>query len=213
MLAGFIPAAMVFVLAMGGLGQAAEPNGIQRLEELILPRLQVREGATFREGLEVVRQAWDRKFPGESFPVVVLDREDGRDESSPLVKIDLSNIPASEAIKYLASWGSVKSKQRLDILILRTYLLNDEGWYEPFSFVLSDKTMAAFGLVTSKVNDPDANREFQKRLEGYGLTFAPAYGVRWFGDRKQLLVLNTEEQNAKARALFMLLEAGYSIEK
>lgn len=189
-------------------------NAVARLHELVLPEFTV-EGVSLEEGLAIVRSAWEEKHPGESFPVVVVQRLDHRADPSPELgaTMYLKNVPALDVVGYLAVVHGLKVRHGLDLVILRPVLALDEEAWTSVMLSLSDASISALELSREADGDREADEALKEMLTELGLSFTPGFDVRWYGGSRQLFVRNTPEEVSKLKGILMLFESGYSVTK
>ncbi len=206
-----ILAALLLLCGSSSLAQS-DRNAIARLHALVLPEFKL-ERATLREGLDAVRLAWTAKYPEESFPVITLESLEVGSDSHLRATMNLKNVPALSAVTYLAQTHAMTVRFGLDVVVLRPVLAADEGAWESVMLRTSPRVISALELSIEADGDNAANRALKKRLESYGIRFEPGFDVRWFGGSKQLFIRNTPEEVSKAKGLFMLFDAGYTLRK
>lgn len=207
---------MAFFLACSGATSMAQAktdhNAVVRLQQLVLPRFKL-ERATLRQGLDILRLAWTARYPEESFPVIFLESLESEPGSPFGANMDLKNIPALEAVLYLAEAHGMTVRHGLDIVVLRPLLGLDDGTWATELWQLPEVVMHALGLSKETAEGEAANRALRKRLEEFGLKFEPGFDVHWIGNSRQLVIRNSPDQISKAKGLFMLLNAGYKVTK
>ncbi len=188
-------------------GEETTRNAVVQLHELILPEFRL-EKVTLHQGLAVIKTAWATAHPEKSFPVVLLEGQEGFAESALRSSWDLKNIPALTAVTYLAEAYGMTVRHGLDLIVLRPVLALDENAWKTVMLQPSKEVMAFLGLPAQKDGDKEFNSSLKTKFEGYGLQFEPGFEVAWFGS--QLYIRNTPEEISKIKGLFMLIDAGYT---
>ena len=187
-------------------------NAIVRLHELVLPEFSV-EGASLKGGLAIVKSAWEKKYPDESFPVVVLESLEYKSDAKLGASMTLKNVPALTVVTYLAEVHGMTVRHGLDLVILRPVLAPDEGAWTSVMLNFSEASISALKLSHEADGDKEANEALKKDLMELGLSFEPGFDVRWFGGSRQLFMRNTPEEVSKLKGLLMLFDSGYSVSK
>jgi len=195
---------------MPGRAERAERNGVIRLYELTLPEFKL-ENSSFAAGLQIIRDAWTQKHPDQSFPVIIVAGVETHASSAAKVSMDLKQIPALEAVNYLAQACGMALKHGFDLIVLSPQTILDESAWETRALLISDRVTSIFGLKDGSEGDA-VNAALKKRLEEYGLTFEGGFEVRWYGGG-QIIIRNTPEEINKLRGLMMLFDAGYTVQK
>jgi len=202
----------IWLLLAAGVTAEPDRNAIVRLQELVLPEFVV-EGASLKEGLAIVKAAWDKQYPDKSFPVVVLESLEYKSDSKLGATMSLKNIPALTVVTYLGEVHAMTVRHGLDLVVLRPVIALDEGAWASVMLNISDVSSAALRLSPAADGDKDANEALKKSLVDLGLTFESGFDVRWFGGSSQLFMRNTPEEVSKLKGLVMLFDAGYSVSK
>ena len=187
-------------------------NAVVRLHEIVLSEFSVKE-APLSKSLGIVRSAWEERYPDESFPVIVLGSFEHESDAALGATMDLKNVPALTVVTYLAQVHSMTVRHGLDLVVLRPVMTPDEGAWTSVMLSLSDTSVDALELSRESDGDETANQAIKKTLMNLGLSFDPAFEVRWFGGSQQLFVRNTPEEISKLKGLLMLFDAGYSVSK
>ena len=205
---------LLAILLFLGAGASADQdrNAIVRLHELVLPEFSI-DGASLNESLAIVRSAWEKKYPGESFPVVVLESLQHRSDSKLGATMNLKNVPALTVVTYLGEVHAMTVRHGLDLVVLRPIIALDEGAWTSVMLSLSDASITALQLSLEANGDKEADEALKKALAELGLSFESGFDVRWFGGSRQLFMRNTPEEVSRLKGLLMLFDTGYSVSK
>ena len=162
----------------------------------------------------MIKAAWDKKYPNDSFPVVVLESLEHDSDAALGATMSLKNVSALTAVTYLAESLHMTVRHGLDIVVLRPVMILDENAWTTVMLSLSDASIKALRLSTTAEGDKAVDGALRKTLGSLGLSFESDFcSVWWHGGSKQLLVRNTPEEVSKLKGLLMLFDAGVSVSR
>ena len=190
----------------------AENDAVLQLHQLVLPEFVV-EKATLKQGIAKIEAAWTKKYPDQSFPVVLLESLEHESDSKLASTMKLKNVPALSAVTYLAQAHGMSVRHALDLVVLRPLVPGDNSAWESVMLRLSKESIAALSLSLEADNDEASNRKLKKTLSDFGISFTAGFDIRWFGGSKQLFLRNTPEEISKIKGLVMLFEAGFEVSR
>jgi hypothetical protein len=201
---------LAFVLVCGParfLQAAPAQEPILKLSQIIVPKLKIDHGS-IQDALQIIEKDWQHTHPDESFPVVFLDSRDSDARNPVYFDCDFRQISAYEALIRLSELTGIGIQFRMDLLILSKPFTSED--LPTINLPMSPRVVQ--GLRLSR--NPKMERfsyDVSKALERYGILSPPGCEASWIYD--EMIFRNTPEAISKLKALFMLIEAGYSVHK
>lgn len=176
------------------------PPLVERMKQASMDSFKL-DRASIHEALALIKGEWIRQYPGESFPVVLIEPES---YGNPLITLDLRNVPFWVAVQALGHATGLAVHDDGPTIRLDTDYEEDLATKV---FVVNDTVVRQLGLTTDGT--------FQKinpALARFGLRFADPCLAVLSPDGTSITVRQTPNQLRLIPGILHLLAKGFAIE-
>lgn len=186
----------------------ADSRSIPRLSQLIIKNLDLKD-ASFEEALGKVKEAWKQKYQDDPFPVIVVKELEKPSANPILFTVELKNIPAAEALNYIANGFSMTVRFELDMVYLSKTSEGADAILQARVLHVSPRAARILGFspadtTSGQVNVRENLQKFGMQIDGD--TFA-------FFDGTFLVIRNIRPEVEKVCGILLLIDSGFTITK